>query len=410
MRRNIIKEVEKMSTRQRIFKLIVWGILVSAIGNVYTGECSDYIENKINEGCKYFEAGLIDDAISEFRSVISLKPDHGDAHYWLGCCYLTKELIDDAISEYRLAIKYGSARNLRYGVAHFNLGFCYIQKGWLEDAIYEIKKGLKINPKDPFGHGYLGSAYLLKGRVDEAIYELKLAIEYDLEYEYIDARNNLGICYIKKGLIDEAIAEFKKVLRLNSNDALAHTNLGAAYYAKGWLDEAISEYRKALEINPDNPETNHNLKQALEEKARQEKDTGTRYFTRWSWMDNKDLPNLPNNYLNEYLANPHIKAKIHIEVGDCFRGKGLTSLAIAISEYEKALEIIPDHPEAKRKLEEAKKEMRLWQQLEQLLGTSSLSSSLHNAYVKKKREEERNKKIYVDEYGKLKFRIFNYRW
>ena len=59
---------------------------------------------------------------------------------------------------------------------------------------------------------------------------------------------NLGYVLREQGKLDEAIAEYRTAIRLQPDDADAHTNLGIALRKQGKLDEAIAEYRAAIRL------------------------------------------------------------------------------------------------------------------------------------------------------------------
>ncbi len=59
--------------------------------------------------------------------------------------------------------------------------------------------------------------------------------------------------------VEEAIEEYKQAIRINPDDATAHTNLGVAYGSSGMYKEAIEACKQAIRINPDNAVAHSNL-------------------------------------------------------------------------------------------------------------------------------------------------------
>jgi protein O-mannosyl-transferase len=96
--------------------------------------------------------GRLNEAISQYREALRLKPDDADAHYDLANALYRKGLWDEAISEYR------------------------------ED--------LKLSPDDPEGHNNLGAVLFRKGNVNEAINQFQEALR--LKPDYANAQKNLA--------------------------------------------------------------------------------------------------------------------------------------------------------------------------------------------------------------------------
>jgi hypothetical protein len=103
-------------------------------------------------GLYFSEEGRLDEAISEYRDVLRVKPDDTDAHYDLANVLYRKGLWDEAINEYR------------------------------ED--------LKLSPNDPEGHNNLGVILFRKGNRNEAIIQFKEALR--LKPDFADVQKNLA--------------------------------------------------------------------------------------------------------------------------------------------------------------------------------------------------------------------------
>ena len=80
-----------------------------------------------------------------------------------------------------------------------------------------------------------------------------------LQPDDADAHSNLGLALAAQGKLDEAIAEYREAIRLQPDSAEAHYNLGIALAHQGKLDEAVAEYRTAIRLKPDYAEAHCNL-------------------------------------------------------------------------------------------------------------------------------------------------------
>ncbi|WXG41901.1 MAG: tetratricopeptide repeat protein [Candidatus Freyarchaeum deiterrae] len=214
-----------------------------------------------NQGLSFYNLGLLDEAIREYKEAIGINPDYADAHNNLGNALKDKGLLDEAISEYTEALKI----NPDYADTHSNLGVALRGKGMLDEAIQEYREALRIKPTLTEAHSNLGNALTEQGLLDDAIQEYReaLSIKPDLAKTHSD----LGNALVDKGLLDEAIQEYREALRINPADADAHSNLGVALKSKGQLNKAIREYREAIKIKPTLAEAHSNLGNALKDKG-----------------------------------------------------------------------------------------------------------------------------------------------
>lgn len=86
-------------------------------------------------GYNYMSKKSYDEAISEYKKILELDPNHANAHWSIGNCLSCKKLYDSAIKEYRKAIELDSQHiNARY-----NIGVIYFNKGEFDKAIQEFQ-------------------------------------------------------------------------------------------------------------------------------------------------------------------------------------------------------------------------------------------------------------------------------
>jgi len=91
-------------------------------------------------GSAYFEEGMFDNAILEYRKALEIDPNSATGHYNLGRSYDKKSRLDEAISEYKKAL----VLKPRYALAHNNLGVDYYLKGNYELAIIHCDKAIEL--------------------------------------------------------------------------------------------------------------------------------------------------------------------------------------------------------------------------------------------------------------------------
>jgi tetratricopeptide (TPR) repeat protein len=148
----------------------------------------------LNLGSIYAEQNRFDEAISEIKTALQLRPDYSDAYNSLGVAYSKQNLLDEAISAYKTAVQ------LRpdYADAYNNLGDAYAKQNRLDEAISAFKTALLFKPDYADAYSNLGVVYAKQSRFDEAISAFKTALQFRPDHD--NARKNLKVCYdaIKK--------------------------------------------------------------------------------------------------------------------------------------------------------------------------------------------------------------------
>ena len=159
-------------------------------------------------GDEYYNKGMLDEAIEEFKEVLEIDPDEAETHYNLGNAYVDKELFNEAVSAYKKAIEL----NPGFIDAYLNLGTVYLNWGLADDAIALYQRGSKLNPDDPYLYYYLGEVYCDKQRYKKAI------------------------------------IKFEKAVSINPMDAEIQYRLAETYYETEQFDFALEHMRRAEEL------------------------------------------------------------------------------------------------------------------------------------------------------------------
>jgi tetratricopeptide (TPR) repeat protein len=233
---------------------------------------------------------LNDQKLMTFQQLLTADKLSKEAIYYRGnfALYALGES-DKAIDLYQRALKIDPD----FVLARYDLAVTYRGLGEVDKAIAEYEKVLKINPQFPEALSNLGGQYFRKGDVKQAVAHFRRAVE--VYPNFIQALSNLGAALNKQGKSKEALPHLKKALSLDPEFAIAYFNLGNAHFGVGNLDEAETAFNTAIEKGID--------------------------FLSLHWK----------------LHEIHLK-------------KGRRSQAIA--ELETILQMDPQHPEAKKKLQE----------------------------------------------------------
>ncbi|MEH2123306.1 tetratricopeptide repeat protein [Nostoc sp.] len=128
---------------------------------------------------------------------------------------------------------------------------------------------------------YVESLFLLGNAAQNAGEYLKAEIIWrkvlKIESNNAIAHNNLGITLRKRGNLEEAVIEYLEAIQINPKNANAYKNLGIAEYYIGNLEKAVDAYRKAIQINPKDTNTYKNLGIVLRKQGDLQGAVGTYY-------------------------------------------------------------------------------------------------------------------------------------
>jgi tetratricopeptide (TPR) repeat protein len=215
---------------------------------------SDYIAHD-NLGYVLLQKGQIDDAITEDRKAIDLKPTYANAQNNLGNALFQKGRRTEAVEHYKKAL----ALEPDFPEPHNNLANALFKEGQIDEAIEQYKRAVTLRPQIAELHYNLGSAYVVKGDWDDAVTQLEAALRIDNNYP--EAHNKLGIALGATGKTTEAIGQFREALRLHHLYPQAHFNLGYTLVHMGQREEGIAHLMEAVRLQPDYTEAKEQLRE-----------------------------------------------------------------------------------------------------------------------------------------------------
>lgn len=188
-----------------------------------------------------------------FEQVIARDPRFAGAYVGLAEVYVVLPLwADVSPRETYPKAKAAALRALsldsRLGRAHAALAVVRADYEWDWPASERgFRRALELEPNNANTHHWYGEDYLVAvGRIEEGIREGQRARELDpLSGTYAAS---LSASLIKARRFDEAEAVARDALRLEPNNAVAHSALGAVYWFTGRRAEALPAFERAVEL------------------------------------------------------------------------------------------------------------------------------------------------------------------
>ncbi|MFH2144882.1 MAG: tetratricopeptide repeat protein [Candidatus Omnitrophota bacterium] len=137
----------------------------------------------------YKNYGIFGQAIAEYKRALRLPiavSDAAEVVSELGVCYFQKGLIEKAIKNFRKAVELDPALYSAY----VNIGCAFGQKGDYPEAINWFKQVLALSPIHVKAYNNLGITYAKMGEMEQAKHVWEKALE--IEPSYKEAENNLN--------------------------------------------------------------------------------------------------------------------------------------------------------------------------------------------------------------------------
>lgn len=162
-----------------------------------------------------YQQNRFDDAISAFRAVLSIDPEHVKAADNLGLALEGKGDRESAAEAYRNAIEIEQKINNGYERPWLNLGRLLRERNDLKDAIPALRKAVEINSSSADALLELGKAEISASDLQQARKDLERSIELDANS--IPAHYSLARLYKKIGEEGLAAKEFALTEKLNQS-------------------------------------------------------------------------------------------------------------------------------------------------------------------------------------------------
>jgi tetratricopeptide (TPR) repeat protein len=104
-------------------------------------------EKAIRKGNRNFKSGNYEQAISNYRKALEIRPNNAKAQFNLGDAYYAKQSYDTAYNEFQKVVEMSPDAKLKSD-AVYNMGNCLLAQNKYYDAFNIYKVSLKLNPEN----------------------------------------------------------------------------------------------------------------------------------------------------------------------------------------------------------------------------------------------------------------------
>lgn len=240
------------------------------------------VDEHRNLGIAFYKAGMLDEALREFRRVIDLRPADGSAPLFLGLIALRQAHWEEAVE----ALQQAAGAGVPQAAVLHNLGFALEQLGRLDQA--EAAYGDAAARAREDGRVLLGWSIVALKRGDNQVARSRLTQAYELlggrpipalwywaatlasaGLEDLDGalntarqgvaafphnpvlQNNLAVLLELSGDIEGAEGMLRAALAEDPALPQISKNLADIFYRKGRYDDAAEAYERAAKLNPE---------------------------------------------------------------------------------------------------------------------------------------------------------------
>jgi len=241
-----------------------------------------------NQATAMHRAGRLDEAVTAYNQLLTLKPDFAEGHGNLGNVLAALGKHDAAVLAYRKALKI----RRDFVEALLGLGNALKAQGHLEEAVAAYRSALSIKPEFPAALYNLGGALRALGQREQAIAAFARAVTQ--QPDFFQAHNNLGSLYFEEEQWQKAEDAFSLAVAAQPLFEKAHNNLGMALHKREKFAQAEASFCEAIRLKPDYAEAYDNLGAMLLEARRT--DEAFRCFMRRALIGPAPEPNLATTH------------------------------------------------------------------------------------------------------------------
>jgi tetratricopeptide (TPR) repeat protein len=192
---------------------------------------------------------IYQDSVKVWESMVRSSPTKRRPHQNYGQALSTAGRLQEALGEFKTVLSLNDDGSVPLRDTYREIGVVYFRLGLLDEAITAWKNGLRYAPGDAGLLNNLAIALMRQSKVDEAITYAEAAARSN---EYMaEPMNTLGELYLKKGDPRKAIQYFNRYLYLRPEDARGYWNAALALKDAGDFRGSLEYATRFLAQEPD---------------------------------------------------------------------------------------------------------------------------------------------------------------
>lgn len=193
--------------------------------------------------------GLINSAIKEFVTAVTLDKNYYQAYNAMGVATLKLGNKNDAMELFQTALKV----NPGFANAYDNVGVVEMMNGNLDAAEQNFMKAMKFNTHNPTAWYHMSQVETRRGNYSKALTWVNHSLHVNPNSS--PALTLQGELYLKQGNQAAAINSFKKAQIVKPENIRPYLNLATIYENRADEEFAMEQLKTSLAINPNNAES-----------------------------------------------------------------------------------------------------------------------------------------------------------
>jgi tetratricopeptide (TPR) repeat protein len=187
--------------------------------------------------------------VTLWKSAVQSAPDKRRTHENYGQALSSAGLLQEALQQFKTVLALPDDGSVPLRDVHREIGVVYFRLGLIDESIASWKKGLEYAYMDPGLLNNLSIALMKQARVDEALAYARMAVQAN---PYMpEPANSLGEIYMAQGEYRKAAESFLLFVQLRPEDSRGYWNAALAYERAGEYEKALRFVNQFLAMDTD---------------------------------------------------------------------------------------------------------------------------------------------------------------
>ena len=204
------------------------------------------IESLSELAMDYLKAGFIDRSLEAYSEIISLEPDHLEAHIRLAELYEEEKNWEQSFLYHQkiLRLKKSTDQHILANI-QVEIGITFLEEQDIKQAIKRFNTAILLNKHSTRAHLLLGQIYMGQEKIKKSIDIWSNVIDNDMPFASLTYKN-LEAAYQSLEQPERAEKTYREVLKRQPEYVRTRLTLAKFYYRRGDSHSAIEELREVL--------------------------------------------------------------------------------------------------------------------------------------------------------------------